>query len=292
TMWEDLGPQVVTQLGSIKNKFDETKNTMDEINKIKYASFSQGLQGIGRIINAGVLIPLGQRMLPALNEFANWLKNDGVKSINSFANEIGNGLSGAVKLATKALPLLINSLSWVLKNGRIIATILISIKAAMMWASAVKTIRNMKLSFLIAKAAVINFKNGTAAAGTALTIYQSIVAVLTGEMTLATVATNGLKAAMVALGGPIGVALLAITALVAGLVVLWNTNKGFRDFVIGAWNSIKETATKVWGGICNFFTQTIPQAWESLCTSFSNAGQWFGEMWNNIKQAFVNGWNA
>ncbi|EGT4537483.1 phage tail tape measure protein [Clostridioides difficile] len=292
TMWEDLGPQVVTQLGSIKNKFDETKNTMDEINKIKYASFSQGLQGIGRIINAGVLIPLGQRMLPALNEFANWLKNDGVKSINSFANEIGNGLSGAVKLATKALPLLINSLSWVLKNGRIIATILISIKAAMMWASAVKTIRNMKLSFLKAKAAVINFKNGTAAAGTALTIYQSIVAVLTGEMTLATVATNGLKAAMVALGGPIGVALLAITALVAGLVVLWNTNKGFRDFVIGAWNSIKETATKVWGGICNFFTQTIPQAWESLCTGFSNAGQWFGELWNNIKQAFISGWNA
>ncbi|WP_330400183.1 hypothetical protein, partial [Clostridioides difficile] len=223
------------------------------------------------------------------NQISNGSLKEGVSQI---AQSFGNLTSTIIKITTKALPTMIKSLSWVLKNGRIIATILISIKAAMMWASAVKTIRNMKLSFLIAKAAVINFKNGTAAAGTALTIYQSIVAVLTGEMTLATVATNGLKAAMVALGGPIGVALLAITALVAGLVVLWNTNKGFRDFVIGAWNSIKETATKVWGGICNFFTQTIPQAWESLCTSFSNAGQWFGEMWNNIKQAFVNGWNA
>ncbi|HBF6382111.1 TPA: phage tail tape measure protein, partial [Clostridioides difficile] len=172
TMWEDLGPQVVTQLGSIKNKFDETKNTMDEINKIKYASFSQGLQGIGRIINAGVLIPLGQRMLPALNEFANWLKNDGVKSINSFANEIGNGLSGAVKLATKALPLLINSLSWVLKNGPTIASIFVSIKTASIMTSAVKSIVALKKAWVAAKLAVRVYMVGMAEAGTVLSGFQ------------------------------------------------------------------------------------------------------------------------
>lgn len=292
TMWEDLGPQVVTQLGSIKNKFDETKNTMDEINKIKYASFSQGLQGIGRIINAGVLIPLGQRMLPALNEFANWLKNDGVKSINSFANEIGNGLSGAVKLATKALPLLINSLSWVLKNGPTIASIFVSIKTASIMTSAVKSIVALKKAWVAAKLAVRVYMVGMAEAGTVLSGFQILVGVLTKNMTIAQARTMLLAKASALLGGPIGIAIVAITALVAGLVVLWNTNKGFRDFVINAWNNIKETTTKVWGGICNFFTQTIPQAWNDLCTSFSNAVQWFGEMWNNIKQAFINGWNA
>ncbi|HBF6475424.1 TPA: phage tail tape measure protein [Clostridioides difficile] len=292
TMWEDLGPQVVTQLGSIKNKFDETKNTMDEINKIKYASFSQGLQGIGRIINAGVLIPLGQRMLPALNEFANWLKNDGVKSINSFANEIGNGLSGAVKLATKALPLLINSLSWVLKNGPTIASIFVSIKTASIMTSAVKSIVALKKAWVAAKLAVRVYMVGMAEAGTVLSGFQILVGVLTKNMTIAQARTMLLAKASALLGGPIGIAIVAITALVAGLVVLWNTNKGFRDFVINAWNNIKETATKVWGSICNFFTQTIPRAWNDLCTSFSNAVQWFGEMWNNIKQAFINGWNA
>ncbi|VIB51638.1 phage tail tape measure protein, TP901 family [Clostridioides difficile] len=292
TMWEDLGPQVVTQLGSIKNKFDETKNTMDEINKIKYASFSQGLQGIGRIINAGALIPLGQRMLPALNEFANWLKNDGVKSINSFANEIGNGLSGAVKLATKALPLLTNSLSWVLKNGPTIASIFVSIKTASIMTSAVKSIVALKKAWVAAKLAVRVYMVGMAEAGTVLSGFQILVGVLTKNMTIAQARTMLLAKASALLGGPIGIAIVAITALVAGLVVLWNTNKGFRDFVINAWNNIKETTTKVWGGICNFFTQTIPQAWNDLCTSFSNAVQWFGEMWNNIKQAFINGWNA
>ncbi|MDN9632443.1 phage tail tape measure protein [Clostridioides difficile] len=292
TMWEDLGPQVVTQLGSIKNKFDETKNTMDEINKIKYASFSEGLQGIGRIINADVLIPLGQRMLPALNEFANWLKNDGVASINSFANEIGNGLSGAVKLATKALPLLINSLSWILKNGPTIASIFVSIKTASIMTSAVKSIVALKKAWIAAELAVRVYMVGMAEAGTVLSGFQILVGVLTKNMTIAQARTKLLAKASALLGGPIGIAIVAITALVAGLVVLWNTNKGFRDFVINAWNNIKETVIKVWGGICNFFTQTIPQAWNDLCTSFSNAGQWFGEMWNNIKQTFINGWNA
>ncbi|HBH3621145.1 TPA: phage tail tape measure protein [Clostridioides difficile] len=292
TMWEDLGPQVVTQLGSIKNKFDETKNTMDEINKIKYASFSQGLQGIGRIINADVLIPLGQRMLPALNEFANWLKNDGVKSINSFAKEIESGLSNAVKIATKAFPPLIKSLSWILKNGSTIASIFVSIKAAAIMTSAVKSVVALRKAWVAAKLAVRIYIAGMAEAGTVLSGFQVLVGVLTGEMTIAQGVTQVWSATLATLGGPVGVAIIAIVALVAGLVVLWNTNKGFRDFVIGAWNNIKETATKVWGSICNFFTQIIPQAWNDLCTSFSNTGQWFGELWNNIKQAFINGWNA
>lgn len=281
-----------TQADVVSSAYAKMSNTLESKTEILKESF----KNLGIEIYSKLKEPLknatdiGIKCLQDLNnQFSNGSLKEGVSQI---AQSFGNLTSTIIKITTKALPTMIKSLSWVLKNGRIIATILISIKAAMMWASAVKTIRNMRLSFLIAKAAVINFKNGTAAAGTTLTIYQSIVAVLTGEMTLAAVATNGLKAAMVALGGPIGVALLAITFLSVGLIYLWNTNKGFRDFVIGAWNNIKETATKVWGSICNFFTQTIPQAWQSLCTSFLNTRTWFVQMWNNIKQAFISGWNA
>ncbi|MCX4202302.1 phage tail tape measure protein [Clostridioides difficile] len=281
-----------TQADVVGSAYAKMSNTLES----KIGILKESFKNLGIEIYSKLKEPLknaaetGIKCLQDLNnQFSNGSLKEGVSQI---AQSFGNLTSTIIKITTKALPTMIKSLSWVLKNGRIIATILISIKAAMMWASAVKTIRNMRLSFLIAKAAVINFKNGTAAAGTTLTIYQSIVAVLTGEMTLAAVATNGLKAAMVALGGPIGVALLAITFLSVGLIYLWNTNKGFRDFVIGAWNNIKETATKVWGSICNFFTQTIPQAWQSLCTSFLNTRTWFVQMWNNIKQAFISGWNA
>ena len=187
---------------------------------------------------------------------------------------------------------MIKSLSWVLKNGPTIASIFVSIKTASIMTSAVKSIVALKKAWIAAKLAVRVYMVGMAEAGTVLSGFQILVGVLTKNMTIAQARTMLLAKASALLGGPIGIAIVAITALVAGLVVLWNTNKGFRDFVINAWNNIKETATKVWGSICNFFTQTIPQAWESLCTGFSNAGQWFGEMWNNIKQAFINGWNA
>ncbi|EGT4637031.1 phage tail tape measure protein [Clostridioides difficile] len=299
TMWEDLGPQVVTQLGSIKNKFDETKNTMDEINKIKYASFSQGLQGIGRIINADVLIPLGQRMLPALNEFANWLKNDGVKSINSFAKEIEQTIPRAIEVATKAFPPIVKSFKWILKNAPLIAAAFVSIKVASLMTTVVKSVLALKSAWKVAERAAYAYSisltfsaNAGKIAALSMKTFHIVVAVLTKQMKIGVAVTALFGKASLLLGGPIGVVIVAVTALVAGLVVLWNTNKGFRDFVINAWNNIKETATKVWGGICNFFTQTIPQAWNDLCTSFSNTGQWFGELWNNIKQAFVNGWNA
>ena len=36
TMWEDLGPEVITQLGSMQGAFDQTYDTMEDINAIKY----------------------------------------------------------------------------------------------------------------------------------------------------------------------------------------------------------------------------------------------------------------
>uniref|UniRef100_UPI001CA5853B hypothetical protein n=1 Tax=Clostridioides difficile TaxID=1496 RepID=UPI001CA5853B len=78
-----------------------------------------------------------------------------------------------------------------------------------------------------------------AEAGTVLSGFQILVGVLTKNMTIAQARTMLLAKASALLGGPIGIAIVAITALVAGLVVLWNTNKGFRDFVINAWKDRK-----------------------------------------------------
>ena len=62
---------------------------------------------------------------------------------------------------------------------------------------------------------------------------------------------------------------VAIGALVAAFVYLWNTSDSFREFWINLWKGIKETTGKVVDGIVNFFTVTIPQA----CQSFIDAAQ-------------------
>ena len=88
TMWEDLGPQVVTQLGSVRDAYDQTKNSADEMNKIQYNSFGEAISGIKRQVETNILIPLGENILPVLNDFANWFATTGVEYISSFSNFI------------------------------------------------------------------------------------------------------------------------------------------------------------------------------------------------------------
>ncbi|HBL5345936.1 TPA: phage tail tape measure protein [Clostridioides difficile] len=281
-----------TQADVVGSAYAKMSNTLES----KVGILKESFKNLGIEIYSKLKEPLknatdiGIKCLQDLNnQFSNGSLKEGVSQI---AQSFGDLTSTIIKVATKALPTMIKSLSWILKNGPTIASIFVSIKTASIMTSVVKSIVALKKAWIAAKLAVRVYMVGMAEAGTVLSGFQILVGVLTKEMTIAQGITQIWSATLATLGGPVGVAIIAIVALVAGLVVLWNTNKGFRDFVINAWNNIKETAIKVWGGICNFFTQIIPQAWNDLCTSFSNTGQWFGELWNNIKQAFVNGWNA
>lgn len=99
-------------------------------------------------------------------------------------------------------------------------------------------------------------------------------------------ATEGLTIAQkllnaVQLASPVGAILAGVMALVAGIVVLWNKNKGFRDFVTNAWNGIKDAIGNVATSIGNFFTQTIPNAFNSAKTAIS---EWFTNVGNSLAQ--------
>ncbi|OFU31407.1 hypothetical protein HMPREF3075_09045 [Clostridium sp. HMSC19B11] len=281
-----------TQADVVSSAYAKMSNTLES----KVGILKESFKNLGIEIYSKLKEPLknaAETGIKCLQDLNNQISNGSLKEgVSQIAQSFGDLTSTIIKIATKALPTMIKSLSWVLKNGPTIASIFVSIKTASIMTSAVKSIVALKKAWIAAELAVRVYMVGMAEAGTVLSGFQILVGVLTKNMTIAQARTKLLAKASALLGGPIGIAIVAITALVAGLVVLWNTNKGFRDFVINAWNNIKETAIKVWGGICNFFTQTIPQAWKGLCDSFSNAGQWFGELWNNIKACFINGWNA
>lgn len=98
TMWEDLGPEVVTQLGAIGDAFNSNIDTMNEISNIKYTSFSSGLEGIKRQIQTAI-IPLGESLVPTMNEFANWFAAEGVPKIQEFSQFISDNLPTAIEVA-------------------------------------------------------------------------------------------------------------------------------------------------------------------------------------------------
>ncbi len=89
-----------------------------------------------------------------------------------------------------------------------------------------------------------------AAVNGAMTIGQTIVALWTGQITAAELATAALTKAQALLNvvmnaNPIALVVTAVGALVAGLVLLYNKNEKFREGVINAWNAIKDTVKGV-----------------------------------------------
>ncbi|MCC0728316.1 phage tail tape measure protein [Clostridioides sp. ZZV14-6045] len=265
TKFEDLEADAVTALTNINGSISSSKDKLDEINKIKYNSFGQALVGIGRQMQVNLLLPIAEGLLPVLNDLANRFaqafQNENTKNaIRSTAESIGGLIGTVVKLISLALTPLINVITFLVQHGSLVAPIITGIGVAFAGLKVAGIVRGIQKSFTDAQLAVRIFTSGVTESETKLTLYQMVVGLVTKKISLAQVATNLWKGALTALGGPIGVTIVAVGALVAVFVSLWKNNEGFRDAVINIWNNIKEAGAKIFGQIAKFFTETIPQA--------------------------------
>lgn len=80
---------------------------------------------------------------------------------------------------------------------------------------------------------------------------------------------------------PLGIVLTLIGALVAAIVALWNTNEGFREAVMNAWQGIQGFVGNAIQAIVDFFT--------NLGTTISQLPQMFSD-WLNSVIATVTEW--
>lgn len=100
----------------------------------------------------------------------------------------------------------------------------------------------------------------------------------------ASIAQLALNTAMNA--NPIGIIVSIIAGLIAAVIALWTTNEDFRNAVIEIWNNIKEVGIACWEAICKFFTETIPNAWNSLVSWFQGIPEWFKGIWDSVLLKF------
>lgn len=97
----------------------------------------------------------------------------------------------------------------------------------------------------------------------------------------------GLDAALNA--NPIGAVIAVVGALVAAIVVLWNTNEDFRNAVISAWEKIKETISGAVTAIRTFFTETIPNAAQTALDWFHSIPEQMKEVGRNLLMGLWDG---
>lgn len=76
-----------------------------------------------------------------------------------------------------------------------------------------------------------------------------------------------------------------IAGLVAGFIYLWNTSEGFRNFWKGLWDGIVNFVSGAVNGVIDFFTVTIPEA-------FNRFLEYVGGFVESVKTFFVNMWNG
>lgn len=84
------------------------------------------------------------------------------------------------------------------------------------------------------------------------------------------------------LANPISLIIMAITALVAAFIYLWNNCESFRNFWIGLWENITAWASNAWQAITGFFTS----AWENIKNILGQWGAFFQGIWQGVQNVF------
>lgn len=234
--------------------------TMNDNLQGKMTILGSSLEGLGIQIYEKLEGPLKTAADTAIESLGNIAESlnsgDLGGSIDKLAEAFGNMITKIAEGVETWLPRIVEALTWLLENSNTIATGIIAIGTAMLTLKVVNAIT-----------AVVNAFKAWKLANEGVTAAQWL-----------------LNAAMSA--NPIGLIIAAIAGLVAGLIYLWNTNEGFRNACINAWNAIKEVAISVWGGICDFFTETIPNAWNSLVSWFEGIPSWFKSVWDSVLAVF------
>lgn len=206
------------------------------------------------------------------------------------ANVITTGFDSAVD----ACKTLMDTLNQIIPVIGVAAGAFASLKAGMAIQHLVQGFQNAQVAISLLTMGLNNTTLAQAALNGTMTVGETIVALLTGKMTLAQFAQAAMTKGQLALNtalsaNPIGAVIAVVGALVAAIVVLWNTNEDFRNAVISAWEKIKETISGAVAAIKTFFTETIPNAAQTALDWFHSIPEQMKEVGRNLLMGLWDG---
>lgn len=250
TMWEDLGAEGVQALLDVNGEISNTTDALGEIDKVKYSSLGNAIEGIKRNLETGILMPISEKILPKVQElsdkFSAWLDDPQTQAkIQEFSDKFAD-------FAENGIDKVVTAFTWIIDHKDGIIAAITGIAAGFVAFKIVGMVQ-----------AAISALQGLAAVIQLVGAKQAI--------------TNAIMAA-----NPIGLIIAAIAGLVAAFVYLWKNNEEFREFWINLWEKIKEVCGAAWEAIKKFFST----AWEYIKNIWDAVEPYFAMVWDNIKAIF------
>lgn len=297
TMFEDLEAGVLQTLGSMQQADVDAADVLKKIEQVKYDDIGYALTQIGREFTDNLITPAknaGQevyKQMPAIKDSIAQLTPTIAAIAESFAGALPGIIQFLASAANEALyfarvivdnwdtigPIVkLLALAFAaFKFGQFVSGIVSATTATYanttaVWAAikakAADKVETLQIMGLYAKDAAMRLM--TTARTWAQVAAQGALTIATGLWTTictaASIATTALGAAVAFLTSPIGLAILAIAAIIAAGVLLyqnWETVKQyamqFGEYISGVWTSIKDGAANMASGVVSFFTNAF-----------------------------------
>jgi phage-related minor tail protein len=106
TQWEDLGPEVVTQLADMQEGAYDAAEAMNGIKDVKYDSLGEMFTGLQRSVEL-LLIPLGEMLIPLLTDLITNALPLIQEALPPLIELIGELFTGIIPIIEQVLPVLI-----------------------------------------------------------------------------------------------------------------------------------------------------------------------------------------
>lgn len=298
-------------------------NTIDgALIRVQSAFRNLGMQILGVDANTNKFIAggAGDRLMNLIRGLTEEMNKPEMKQA---MKDLGDQLA---KLAEEIIPKILDALKWLSENFdkvvlavKIAAGAFVAFKAAALGLKTINVvtgvIKGLHGAFLSCQTAADGFKLGMegikgASQGVTSAKIGTAFGVIAGAVKKATIQVVKLGIAFAT--NPIGATIIAVTALVAGFVWLWNNVEGFRNFFIGAWDGIKNAVDGFVEGFKNVFNGVVDwikewgltvlavlffpfslllgfiiSKWDEISAFFSGVATWFADFFRGVWDTIV-----
>ncbi|OXL83183.1 phage tail tape measure protein [Paenibacillus sp. SSG-1] len=271
SQFEDLEATTITAMGTVQSQFDMTKDKMGELNQIKFNTPGEAAARIGRQLQTNLLIPVGEKLLPYLTQFSEWLEKSGPQ-LQKFGGALVDGLAGGIKAVNKGIDFLVKNFDiigpaiapLVVVLGVLVGTLMVPFitqlyaGALAAWAFMAPWLPWIALAALIGAAIagiILVFKNWGAVSTWLTNVWNGFIAWVVNifNSVVEFFRTWG-TTILIVLGGP------AVWA-VALIVKYWSQ---IKSFTMSIFTAIGNFLRSTWTGITNSVSNSLTGIWNKI----------------------------